>query len=162
MSEVRRSETNVWIRFPGLFCRDIFRGVEKLWREEAGVLVYIFVVQASKLCVLRHSANRAKTSNGWGDSHKVSLCCYHREIHSNTCKGLSIYYVIPDRRGVPNLLQYYIGVGPPIYYNFIHGGSLKLVAILQFLKANGRSWFLIMYFSLETYSTLAWGDDGNN
>ena len=54
--------------------------------------------------------------------------------HLFSHKGLSIYYVIQDRGegssrfitilhgergGLPNLLQYYIGVASPIYYNFI-------------------------------------------
>ena len=44
----------------------------------------------------------------------------------NTHKGLSIYYVIRDGGGLPNLLQYYIGGFFKVYYNIT-----DLVGILK-------------------------------
>ena len=61
-------------------------------------------------------------------------------------RGLSIYYAIQDRgRGLPDLLQYYIGGGLPNLLQYYIGGVLKVYYNITVLKGK---WKVIILFQL--------------
>ena len=51
-------------------------------------------------------------------------------LGARTLKGLSIYYVIRNGGGLPDLLQYYIGGGLPNLLQYYIGGGLE--SLLQY------------------------------
>ena len=61
------------------------------------------------------------------------------------CKGLSIYYVIRNGGGLPDLLEYYIGGGVPNFLQYYIGGVLKVYYNITVLKGK---WKVIFLFQL--------------
>ena len=62
----------------------------------------------------------------------------HWKLCHQLSKGLSIYYVIRDGGGLPDLLQYYIGGGLPNLLQYYIGVTLKVYNNITVLEGKWK------------------------